>query len=468
MRVPAGSIRTLLIFFALAALGLAGCESRPPAREPDPDSPAVQLRRITASDAQDEDQFGWSVDLDGDDLIAGTNIISSHDYRSGKAFMHARNAGGTDAWGEVEKIEAVNGEYFDMYGYSVAVDGDIAVVGAPWEDQAEEDAGSAYVYARNQGGSGSWGLLKKLTASDAGSGDGFGHAVAIDGDVIIVGAAYSSSVTWAGGVAYVYVRDQGGADNWGEAARIVPGDLPEAAYFGFSVSLHGDLAVIGSLYDIGPGNRCGAAYVFARDLGGPGAWGEVKKLTAYRRGRPGPIRLFRRRLRRPHHRRSGLEARGRSRERRGLYFRARPGWSRELGPDQEALCGGHCGLLGCLRRLGLHLRHARARGRPRRGRFRPGPGGSLCLLQGPRRGRRVGGGRQDRALRRQRELRLRRLDGHGRRTFCGRSPAQARWRQPPGGRLHLPAQILKPATSSRARMPTRYSPGSRFRSRTPS
>lgn len=281
MRVPAGSIRTLLIFFALAALGLAGCESRPPAREPDPDSPAVQLRRITASDAQDEDQFGWSVDLDGDDLIAGTNIISSHDYRSGKAFMHARNAGGTDAWGEVEKIEAVNGEYFDMYGYSVAVDGDIAVVGAPWEDQAEEDAGSAYVYARNQGGSGSWGLLKKLTASDAGSGDGFGHAVAIDGDVIIVGAAYSSSVTWAGGVAYVYVRDQGGADNWGEAARIVPGDLPEAAYFGFSVSLHGDLAVIGSLYDIGPGNRCGAAYVFARDLGGPGAWGEVKKLTAY-------------------------------------------------------------------------------------------------------------------------------------------------------------------------------------------
>lgn len=281
MRVPTGSIRTLLFFFALAALGLAGCESRPPAREPDPDSPAIQLRRITASDAQDEDQLGWSVDLDGDDLIAGTNIISSHDYRSGKAFLHARNAGGTDAWGEVEKLEAVNGEYFDMYGYSVAVDGDIAVVGAPWEDQAEEDAGSAYVYARNQGGAGSWGLLKKLTASDSRLGDGFGYAVAIDGDVIIVGAAHSSSVTWAGGVAYVYVRDRGGADNWGEAARIVPGDLPEAAYFGFSVSLHGDLAVIGSLYDIGPGNRCGAAYVFARDLGGPEAWGEVKKLTAF-------------------------------------------------------------------------------------------------------------------------------------------------------------------------------------------
>jgi len=281
MRVPAGSNRTLSFIFALVALGLAGCESRPPAREPDPDSPAVQLRRITASDAQDEDQFGWSVGLDGDDLIVGTDITESHDYRSGKAFLYARDVGGTEAWGEVERLEAVNGEDFDMFGYSVAIQGDFAVVGAPWEDETAEDAGSAYVYSRNQGGSGSWGLLKKLTASDAGSGDGFGHAVAIDGDVIIISAARSSSVTWAGGAAYVYVRDLGGADNWGEVAKIVPGDLPAAAYFGFSVSLHGDLAVIGSLYNNGPGNLRGAAYVFARDLGGPDAWGEVKKLTAY-------------------------------------------------------------------------------------------------------------------------------------------------------------------------------------------
>ena len=272
-------LRRTACLLGLGAFLLAACESSPP--DPDPDPPFTQVRKITASDARDWDKFGWSVDLDGSQLLVGTNIVQSPYFPEGKAYLFSRNSGGTDAWGEAKTFAASDGVDMDLFGYSVAVDGDTAIVGARWEDNDGVDVGAAHLFARDEGGAGAWGEQKRLVASDGPLSYRFGNAVSLDGDIALVGAPGSSVAASAGGAVYVFGRDQGGPDNWGEAARILPSDRQEAAWFGFSVDIDGDLAVIGAITDDGPGVRCGAAYVFYRSGGTPGTWREIKKLTAF-------------------------------------------------------------------------------------------------------------------------------------------------------------------------------------------
>lgn len=262
--------------FALALFFLAGCG--PSSSEPEPFF--TQVLKIIASDARDWDKFGWSVALDGSHIIIGTDIVQSPYMPEGRAYIHERNSGGTDAWGEVAEFIAGDGLDMDLFGYAVAVRNDAAAVGAPWEDNAEVDAGAARVYARDQGGAGAWGETKRLVASDGGRGDSFGQAVSLDADTAIVGAPGNSGAAMRGGAVYAFSRNQGGENSWNETAKIVPGDPQDAANFGSSVSLAGDIAVIGAFGDDGGGFRRGAAYVFDRSGGALGTWSETKKLTA--------------------------------------------------------------------------------------------------------------------------------------------------------------------------------------------
>jgi hypothetical protein len=265
---------------ALWAL-LSACESYPPERKPDPNAPSTQVKRLTSKDAKDGDRMGGSVGIDGEVIIVGTNMFGSNNARPGQAFIFSQNQGGTDTWGQTARLVASDGEDADMFGNSVAISGDNAISGAGWEDNVDIDVGSAYLFSRNLGGVNNWGQLKKLTSSDGQNGDGFGFAVSIDGDAAVVGAPYKSTTAWASGVAYAFSRNQGGADNWGQVRKLVPSDFTAAATFGFSVAVSGDTIVVGAVNDNGTGSYRGAAYVFCRDLGGAGNWGEAKKLTAF-------------------------------------------------------------------------------------------------------------------------------------------------------------------------------------------
>src|SRR5207253_2576706 len=117
--------------------------------------------------------------------------------QTGAAYVYSRNQGGVDNWGEVKKLTASDGASPDQFGISVAISGDTIVVGAYNKNSS---TGAAYVYSRNQGGVDNWGEVKKLTASDAHGFDEFGVSVAISGDTIVVGAPNKNSVT---GAAYV-------------------------------------------------------------------------------------------------------------------------------------------------------------------------------------------------------------------------------------------------------------------------
>ena len=77
------------------------------------------------------------------------------------------------------KLNASDAAAGDWFARSVSVSGDTTVIGAYWDDDGGSDSGSAYVFSRNQGGNDNWGQVIKLTASDAAAGDEFGFSVSV-------------------------------------------------------------------------------------------------------------------------------------------------------------------------------------------------------------------------------------------------------------------------------------------------
>ena len=242
-----------------------------------------EVKRITSSDIESSDRFGGNVGITGDTVVVGANGEDAGGSSAGAAYVFQRDEGGTDNWGEVKKLTASDAEAFDSFGSTVAVGGDTAVVGASDEDSAGSRAGAAYVFQRDQGGASNWGEVKKLTASDAETEARFGNSVALSGDTAIVGAPGEDAGGDIGdnfGAAYVFQRDQGGASNWGEVKKLTASDAVRSDDFGASVGLSGDTAIVGATgQDVGDDNT-GAAYAFVRDSGGANNWGEEAKLTA--------------------------------------------------------------------------------------------------------------------------------------------------------------------------------------------
>ena len=106
----------------------------------------------------------------------------------------------------------------------------------------------------------------KLTASDAQSRDWFGNSVAISGDTAIVGARWESAGGDRAGAAYIFQRDQGGAGQWGEVKKLTASDAEGGDWFGISVAISGDTATVGAYGDDAGGYATGAAYVFELDI----------------------------------------------------------------------------------------------------------------------------------------------------------------------------------------------------------
>ena len=239
-----------------------------------------ELWKRIASDGHDGDHLGFSVALSGDYAVAGVLDGDGLGTFRGAAYVFARNQGGPDNWGQVAKLVASDPEDSDQFGSSVAISGDNVLVGARYEDGLGTHRGAAYVFDRNQGGSDNWGQVTKLTASTPEDAAYFGCSVALSGDFAVVGA-YAEDVAGTDlGAAYVFDRTQGGPDNWGQVAKLVASDAEDSDQFGSSVAISGDNVVVGARYEDGQGTSRGAVYIYGRNHGGADTWGEVMKLTA--------------------------------------------------------------------------------------------------------------------------------------------------------------------------------------------
>ncbi len=240
-----------------------------------------QVAKLTASDAQASDLFGNTA-ADGDIAVVGAAREETAGADAGAAYIFARNQGGPGNWGEVTKLLPNETTASDWFGHAVAISGDTVVVTARNHGDTFSGSGSAYVFQKDQGGFDNWGFVMKLVASDPSVNDLFGNSVAIDGDTVVVGAWFGDGPAIDDtGAAYVFERDQGGADNWGQVKKLNGSGTDASDSFGWSVDTRGDLIAVGAYSHDGGGTQQGAAYIFERDAGGADNWGEIKMLTAF-------------------------------------------------------------------------------------------------------------------------------------------------------------------------------------------
>ncbi|MBX3394161.1 MAG: hypothetical protein KF841_02215 [Phycisphaerae bacterium] len=221
------------------------------------DAPPLEIAKLTASDAANGDNFGYSISISGNTAVIGA-LGDDHagGTGAGSAYVFRENGG---VWQPIAKLTASDAANFDQFGISVSISGDTAVIGAYRDSHAGgTQAGSAYVFREI---SGVWQQIAKLTASDAASGDWFGSSVSISGDTAVIGAYRDSHAggTQAGS-AYVF-REISGV--WQQIAKLTASDAASSDLFGISVAINGNTAAIGAhLNDHAGGFDAGSAYVF--------------------------------------------------------------------------------------------------------------------------------------------------------------------------------------------------------------
>ncbi len=236
-----------------------------------PRAQTVELAKLTASDGTAGGFLGGSAALSGDRALIGAPFESNGVTSSGAAYVYERSDGG--AWIEVAKLIASDGSAGDVFGYSVALSGDHALVGAFGDDDFGTSSGCAYAFERAD--SGAWLEIAKLTASDGAAFQFFGHAVALSGDRALVGAWGDDDLGPFSGSVFVFERDGGGP--WIEVAKLTASAGQPDETFGFSVALLGDRGLIGAPFRNTLTPPISSAYVFERDDGG--SWLEIAKLT---------------------------------------------------------------------------------------------------------------------------------------------------------------------------------------------
>ncbi|KAB7725595.1 hypothetical protein F5984_25840 [Rudanella paleaurantiibacter] len=233
----------------------------------------VQQAKLTANDGASGDVFGVSVAISGDYAVVGARADDVNaNADQGSAYVFVRS--GTN-WTQQAKLTASDGAPDDKFGNAVAISGDYILVSAFMDDiGANADAGSAYIFMRSGT---SWVQQAKLTAADGATNDQFGSSVAISGDYAIVGVNFDDIIANTDqGSAYVFVRS---GTSWTQQAKLTAADGEPTDNFGYGVGISGDYAIVGAYTDdINSIRDQGSAYVFVRS---GTSWVQQAKLTAF-------------------------------------------------------------------------------------------------------------------------------------------------------------------------------------------
>lgn len=219
--------------------------------------------KLLGGDIQFND-FGGSVAISGDTIIVGDHRNDDKDPDAGAAFVFTRSDG---HWTRAVKL-LPQGPYagYIHFGSSLAIDGDVAVVGAPRDRQLGPFSGAAYVFTRH---SGAWSVTTKLLSPDDETGGGFGTSVGVAGGTILIGAPKRiSRVTdeqiFRTGAAHLFSHEGG---VWSEGTKVLPSDVGDGDDFGAAVAIDGSTLLIGARDDDELGLDSGAAYVVSEPAG---------------------------------------------------------------------------------------------------------------------------------------------------------------------------------------------------------
>ncbi len=214
---------------------------------------------ITSSDGSKDDYFGFSVSNDGDYIIVGAPHKKVGDNTlQGKVYIFHR---GADHWVEEATLIPPDGAKDDFFGSAVSISGDYAVIAAANKELSYKKQGKVYVYHREGT---TWTLQAEITANDGAENDFFGSSISISGEYIVIGAPGKNiEENEKQGKVYIYHLE---GDTWVEQANLLAHLGRSKEFFGFSVAIDGNYAIIGSPGMSHPNGSkdAGRAYVFLR------------------------------------------------------------------------------------------------------------------------------------------------------------------------------------------------------------
>jgi hypothetical protein len=231
--------------------------------------PVAQEQKINADDGVAGDGFGKSLAVHGDVLVVGSSGHDAAGPDAGAAYVYRYNG---SSWSQETKLQAPDAAAGDLFGVSVGLYDNLIAVGASREDSSGTDSGSVYTF-RHDGAA--WVFEQKLVADDGLQYDLLGTAVDV-ADSLVIAGAYGNNVGGVNaGSAYIWRYD---GLEWLLESRLKASDGARDDHFGFSVALTDSLAVVGSHWDNrGLKNLVGSAYVFQKEISG---WIQIHKLTA--------------------------------------------------------------------------------------------------------------------------------------------------------------------------------------------
>ena len=271
-------MKTTILTAAVALLGIANAAPAAPVM-PDALRAAVHdvLARdagwteqdVTASDGANDDRFGTSVAVSGDVAVVGAFDAKVGDnYQQGAAYVFTRQAG---TWTETQKLVASDGAGMANFGAAVAFAGDAILVGAIGANVGGNSAqGAVYVFSQSGG---VWAETQEIAGNEGASGDAFGNAIVANASVALIGAkgATVGGNTLQGKV-YVFAQDAG---NWTQGQVLTADDGASNDLFGTSLALDGNTAIVGAPTLTYNFNHAGWAYVFTSDNG---TWTQGQKI----------------------------------------------------------------------------------------------------------------------------------------------------------------------------------------------
>jgi hypothetical protein len=236
----------------------------------------LETATLTPGDGALGAVFGYDVAVSGDTIVVGApERAGAGPRRSGVYVYELVN----NAWTETAKLTVVEPQTDDQFGVSVDISGDSIVIGANGADRVGFTAlqGTAYVFVRTGQ---TWQLQQKIFATDGATFDNFGGSVAIQGDRVLVGSVGSdngnASPSFNAGAAYVFERV---GVQWTQRAKLIANDGMQMDFLGGSVAMSDDVVVAGAARARnGIAANQGAAYVF--ESNGNNVWTQVSKLIA--------------------------------------------------------------------------------------------------------------------------------------------------------------------------------------------
>ena len=220
----------------------------------------TQSQKLTSNDGAAFDTFGDAVVFQGDTAIVGAYAatVGQNAYQ-GTAYVFTQSNG---TWSQAQKLTSDDGTEFNYFGYSLALDGTTAFIGA-------DLLGAVYVF--NESG-GTWTQSQKLTGSDEGVGDIFGYSVAIQGSTAFVGSYGNNGYQ---GAVYVFTETGG---TWTETQKLTAADGLPNTYFGYAIAVSGSTLIVGAWGTNPNGDDTrGAAYVFTESNG---TWTQTQELVS--------------------------------------------------------------------------------------------------------------------------------------------------------------------------------------------